>query len=142
MALKCFQCGGLSGFPCSEFDINKMEYQKVCNNTVQSCITSYSNGSKYFLSSIITAAFNKIFCLFLLAEVSLRDCWTNKAETTTCDGVKNVLMLCMCAKDFCNCHNSPELNGDSCPQPPSGASLAQCSLVIPFCLLVMLIQLK
>lgn len=60
---------------------------------------------------------------FVFAEVSLRDCWTNKVtQDNTCDGVKNVLMLCMCATDFCNCHSSPDLNGDSCPQPPSGST--------------------
>jgi len=99
VGLKCYQCGGLSGLPCVGFHTDKIEYQKVCNSTVQSCITSYSNG-----------------------VVKLRDCWTNKADTTSaCDGV-NSLMLCMCANsDFCNCHSNPDLNGEKCPVPPNNA---------------------
>ena len=52
IALKCFQCGGLSGLPCAEFDTDKIQFQKVCNDTVQSCITSYANGSKFFEKKI------------------------------------------------------------------------------------------
>jgi len=117
IALKCFQCGGLSGLPCDDFDTDKIEFSKICNTTVQSCITSYTNG-----------------------KVSLRDCWTRSLETTKCDGVKNVLMLCMCATDFCNCHSSPDLNGDSCPHPPSGATSVNFSGWGFFPLLVLIFQ--
>ena len=44
LGLKCFQCGGLSGLSCADFDTDKTQYQKICNVTVQSCITSFSNG--------------------------------------------------------------------------------------------------
>ena len=66
---------------------------------------------------------NVVKAIFLIvAEVNLRDCWTNKADTkSSCDGV-NSLMLCMCAdSDFCNCHSNPDLNGEKCPLPPSKA---------------------
>ena len=148
--------------PCDDFDTDKIEFSKICNTTVQSCITSYTNGSKSRKPKVLKNNTSIcIFCLtvfitecqlswptlkailldeFVFAEVSLRDCWTRSLETTKCDGVKNVLMLCMCATDFCNCHSSPDLNGDSCPHPPSGATSVNFSGWGFFPLLVLIFQ--
>ena len=46
MTLKCYQCGGLSGLSCKTFSTDIIAFQKECNSTVQSCITSFSNGGK------------------------------------------------------------------------------------------------
>ena len=45
--IKCFQCGELSGLPCQLFDTDKIQYQKVCNDSVQSCITQFLGGGTF-----------------------------------------------------------------------------------------------
>ena len=79
------------------------------------------------------------YFFLIVTEVKLRDCWTNKADTSSsCDGV-NSLMLCMCANsDFCNCHSNPDLNGEKCPLPPNTATDLT---VMPFYLLLWLLTM-
>ena len=82
---------------------------------------------------------SRTYFVLIVTEVKLRDCWTNKADTSSsCDGV-NSLMLCMCANsDFCNCHSNPDLNGEKCPLPPNTATKLT---VIPFYLLLWLLTI-
>ena len=73
------------------------------------------------------------------SEVNLRDCWTNKAETMTCDG-SDSLMICKCANsDFCNCHSNPDLNGEKCPYPNSANATLYNSVMLLLSLQLLMI---